>query len=194
MRTTASYLCAAGGIREVDVATLKTGTTIAGQTAWHAGNDGAGSGLDADLVDGLHANQIKYPTIATTAPTATRVGEMWVDTDDMILAESDWITPTLINGWAVYGTPPWETPRYCRLYGNMIFVEGLVAGGANGSVAWVFPVGFRPSGYLISASQHNPNVSGTFHVYPTGEMYPYFSQSGGDTQWASVHGMFYADQ
>lgn len=26
------------------------------QTVWHAGNDGAGSGLDADLLDGLHAS------------------------------------------------------------------------------------------------------------------------------------------
>ncbi len=28
--------------------------TIAGSTAWHAGNDGSGSGLDADLLDGQH--------------------------------------------------------------------------------------------------------------------------------------------
>lgn len=34
-------------------ASLLTGTTIAGNTAFHAGNDGSGSGLDADLVDGL---------------------------------------------------------------------------------------------------------------------------------------------
>lgn len=37
-----------------------TGTTvnINGSTAWHAGNDGAASGLDADLLDGLQANDI----------------------------------------------------------------------------------------------------------------------------------------
>lgn len=29
---------------------------VSGNTVWHAGNDGAGSGLDADLLDGLHAN------------------------------------------------------------------------------------------------------------------------------------------
>jgi hypothetical protein len=37
-----------------DVATgasLVSGTTIGGNTAWHAGNDGSGSGLDADSVD-----------------------------------------------------------------------------------------------------------------------------------------------
>jgi len=31
--------------------------TISGSTAWHAGNDGAGSGLDADLLDGLNSTQ-----------------------------------------------------------------------------------------------------------------------------------------
>ena len=39
-----------------------TGTvTIAGNTAWHAGNDGSGSGLDADLLDGLHASSFLRP-------------------------------------------------------------------------------------------------------------------------------------
>ena len=31
--------------------------TFDGNTLWHAGNDGSGSGLDADLLDGLHASQ-----------------------------------------------------------------------------------------------------------------------------------------
>lgn len=35
------------------MAKLRSGTTIGGSTAWHAGNDGSGSGLDADLLDGL---------------------------------------------------------------------------------------------------------------------------------------------
>jgi len=30
--------------------------TINGGTAWHSGNDGSGSGLDADLLDGVHAS------------------------------------------------------------------------------------------------------------------------------------------
>ena len=30
--------------------------TFEGNTIWHAGNDGTGSGLDADLLDGVHAN------------------------------------------------------------------------------------------------------------------------------------------
>ena len=33
-----------------------SGVTINGSTAWHAGNDGSGSGLDADLLDGQHGS------------------------------------------------------------------------------------------------------------------------------------------
>ena len=36
---------------------LRGGTTIGGNIAWHAGNMGSGSGLDADKLDGVHASQ-----------------------------------------------------------------------------------------------------------------------------------------
>ncbi len=35
---------------------FSTAVSIAGNAAWHAGNDGSGSGLDADLLDGLQAS------------------------------------------------------------------------------------------------------------------------------------------
>lgn len=35
---------------------LPSATQIGGNTAWHSGNDGTGSGLDADTVDGSHAS------------------------------------------------------------------------------------------------------------------------------------------
>jgi hypothetical protein len=38
-----------------NVGIFSQAVTINGNTAWHAGNDGAGSALDADLVDGLQA-------------------------------------------------------------------------------------------------------------------------------------------
>ena len=44
------------GITATGVGKFATGTTINGQTAWHAGNDGAASGLDADLLDGQHGS------------------------------------------------------------------------------------------------------------------------------------------
>lgn len=35
---------------------------INGNSVWHSGNDGAGSGLDADLIDGINSNNIVYGT------------------------------------------------------------------------------------------------------------------------------------
>ena len=40
------------GINGTGVLVSNTGATIGGNTAWHAGNDGSGSGLDADTLDG----------------------------------------------------------------------------------------------------------------------------------------------
>ncbi len=48
-------------VPDVDVqpgASLVSGTTIGGNEAWHAGNDGTGSGLDADTLDARHATEV----------------------------------------------------------------------------------------------------------------------------------------
>lgn len=44
-------------------ATLASGTTIGGNTAWHKGNDGAGSNLDADTLDGTQASTLATPKV-----------------------------------------------------------------------------------------------------------------------------------
>jgi hypothetical protein len=60
------------------MATLKSGTVIAGATAWHSLNDGAGSGLDADLVDGLQPSAMTVATATklTTARTIAITGKV----------------------------------------------------------------------------------------------------------------------
>lgn len=49
---------AEGMLKIYNTGTYLTGTEgkIAGNTVWHAGNDGSGSGLDADKLDGKHAS------------------------------------------------------------------------------------------------------------------------------------------
>ncbi|WP_300164270.1 hypothetical protein [Solidesulfovibrio sp.] len=51
-----AYLPLSGGA-------LTGALTIAGGTAWHSGNDGPGSGLDADTVDGRHADELGSPAL-----------------------------------------------------------------------------------------------------------------------------------
>ena len=61
---------AAGGFNE----TIITGKAISigGSKVFHAGNDGSGSGLDADKLDGLHASSFAKPNtnISVSAPTS----------------------------------------------------------------------------------------------------------------------------
>ncbi|MEW6104852.1 MAG: hypothetical protein AB1563_00570 [Bacillota bacterium] len=40
--------------------------TVQGNKVWHAGNDGAGSGLDADLLDGKHASELGFDPASST--------------------------------------------------------------------------------------------------------------------------------
>jgi len=49
------------------------GTWHGWQKIWHEGNDGAGSGLDADKVDGHNL------TVSTTAPSNPSTNDIWID-------------------------------------------------------------------------------------------------------------------
>ncbi len=51
---------AEGMLKIYNTGTYLTGTEgkIAGNTVWHAGNDGSGSGMDADMLDGAHLSEI----------------------------------------------------------------------------------------------------------------------------------------
>jgi len=47
------------------------GFQVSGSTVWHAGNDGSGSGLDADTVDGVQADSIVYGNARGTNDSVT---------------------------------------------------------------------------------------------------------------------------
>ena len=55
---------------------LPSGVTINGSTAWHAGNDGSGSGLDADLLDGQHGSYYAPTASPTFTGTLTNAGTL----------------------------------------------------------------------------------------------------------------------
>ncbi|MCH8686461.1 gp53-like domain-containing protein [Pedomonas mirosovicensis] len=54
--------------------------SVKGSTVWHSGNDGAGSGLDADMIDGLHRplhwgyNTTGVPADGVTDPFSLAIG------------------------------------------------------------------------------------------------------------------------
>jgi hypothetical protein len=55
------------------MAKLKSGTTIGGSTAWHASNDGDGSGLDADLLDGQQGSYYLAASSYTAADVIAKL-------------------------------------------------------------------------------------------------------------------------
>jgi len=88
-------------------ATLASGTTIAGNTAFHAGNDGPASGLSADDVDGSEPpfpnSDLGNDSVTFAGQTAALGGSATVglsNLDDYDLSSSD-----LIDG----GTTIWDT-------------------------------------------------------------------------------------
>lgn len=48
-----------GALTVPSLAVSGSTATVSGNKVWHAGNDGSGSGLDADLLDGLHLSGIR---------------------------------------------------------------------------------------------------------------------------------------
>lgn len=68
------------------------GITVSGNTVWHAGNDGSGSGLDADTLDGIGSSGFVRATTGltgsfkaqTTAPTSPADGDLWLDTSTVL--------------------------------------------------------------------------------------------------------------
>jgi|GEM_PF-5713051 len=88
------------------MAQLRSGSTVGGHTIWHAGNHGAGSGLDADLLDGQQGsyyldynNFSNKPSIAYTSVIAA---------DDFTQTEVN----NLRAGKLDNGSTPWTSNNY----------------------------------------------------------------------------------
>jgi hypothetical protein len=64
------------------------------------------------------------------------------DVPGLVVADSGWTIPTLVNG-SHYGAP-FGPARYRKLASGMVICDGLITAGAAGTVHIQFPVGYRP--------------------------------------------------
>jgi hypothetical protein len=62
-----------------------SGITWNGNTVWHAGNDGASSGLDADLLDGQQGSYYQKKTVIQDAAPSGTAGDLWWESDTATL-------------------------------------------------------------------------------------------------------------
>jgi hypothetical protein len=76
--------------------------TVNGATVWNSGNDGSGSGLDADLLDGVH----KPTNFSATSQTYTTIatGQWDLPTGSSVFSKSDSVGgPGAVGYWYVTG-------------------------------------------------------------------------------------------
>ena len=105
--------------------------------------------------------------------------------DDLaFLKGEDWQTPSLINGWAAYGSP-YYGPRYKQV-GKLVILRGLAQSGtvsttpATGAI-FILPAGYRPVERMAFAVQSN-NLFGRCDVTEIGEVVAYI----GSNVWFSL--------
>lgn len=87
-------------------------------------------------------------------------------------ADSGWITPALLNGWANYGLDNHAVAGY-RKEGKHVTIKGLVMNGTSGSAIFNLPAGFRPSEILIFCAMTNDGVA-RIDVRPDGDVISYY--------------------
>lgn len=88
--------------------------SVNGQKIWHAGNDGSGSGLDADLVDGLHAS--RFPIYYNL--TMSSKSNYWYKLGTARVSESDNI---MIH---IYGGDGWNSNASQNAYATLMIKAG----------------------------------------------------------------------
>lgn len=144
---------------------------IAGNNAWHAGNDGSGSGLDADLLDGQHGAYYLPAASYTAADVLAKL--LGVDgTGSALDADTvDGLHAAALVKYADFtgANQSLGSSGYQKLPGGLIIQWGTYFVGANTSVSATFPIAF-PNACLFAttsggrvdtaAQDNNPFVSG----------------------------------
>lgn len=107
--------------------------------------------------------------------------------------ETDWISPTLLNGWESYGGS-YMLVKYRRDANGFVQLSGLIRSGAQGSDMFRLPVGFRPGAVVIGAGCNSSTSNSTERVDidPNGYVSQSTTQS---TPWVSLDDIpsFHAD-
>lgn len=145
---------------------------------WHEGNDGASSGLDADLLDGQHGNYYLAASVYTAADVLTKIktvdgASSGLDADTLdtyqasafallsgatftgsLLATSavgySWSELTPINNWINNGSP--SATLGIKRFGSYVSVKGVVR--ANAAIASATAVSAQlPSEYRPTANR-----------------------------------------
>jgi len=163
---------------------LSTSTTAAdlninGNTVWHAGNDGSGSGLDADLLDGLQL------TSQTTNNQPNRV----VRTQSNGYCEFGWINTTSGDTSSTLSRIYVDTgDGYIRKC-TPAHLASQLGGGINvQSVSGTSPT-LNVGSFNTFTQDLTANTSISFSNIPTKAKWSYYYYTGNDTNAFSISGL-----
>lgn len=97
----------------------------------------------------------------------TKVGGVWTaiagdvqvqnPINDFISAntQTPWVNGTYLNSWTTADVRP---AQYCKI-GNIVFIRGVVTGGALGNAIFNLPAGFRPTTNIDFATISGPSAT-----------------------------------
>ena len=149
-------------------------------TMWHSGNDGSGSSLDADLLDGFHAS---VAAAANSIPTRNASGYLIPESWIQLNGTYGLYSPT--NGAHFY--PNNGSYGSWRIEGSRNDYRGLqFATGTNGDVSLMIHVNSNITGF------HNASYDWQFY-WTAGTLYCFKNNYGGGTQATVLDSVNYTD-
>lgn len=92
------------------------------------------------------------------------------------LTATAWVAPTLLGSWTNLGGVGIATAGYLKDPLGFVHFKGLVVGGANGSVVFTLPVGFRPGAQdQYPVLEGGPNGAAGLVIFTNGNVSAFFT-------------------
>jgi len=186
------YTVKRSGTGTVTIATT-SGQTIDGAASLTIEKQWASVDIISDNTNWVVINPNEV-AISAAQPTDPAV-ELWLDPAGTWANEfatkayvdgGGWITPTLLNSWVDYGGT-YAGVGYQKV-GRVVYMKGLVTGGAAGTVIFNLPAGYRPSSQMLMLTAVNATPpAGRIDVYTNGNLL------AGTAGWVSIDLSFIAD-
>lgn len=98
--------------------------------------------------------------------------------------------PAFQNGWDNHLAPPAERVRFRKVASNRVELQGLISGGASGSIAFVLPAGYQPTETVRVPLTVDSGEAARLDIHTNGNVV--ISAPATMPTWISVAGAFYA--
>jgi hypothetical protein len=133
---------------------------------------------DADTVDTFHASPVAAAN--TILPLNSSAKYPATVVTGLEVADTGWVTPTLLNSWVAYGAP-FATAGYRKDAAGYVHLRGLVRTGTVVTSIFVLPAGYRPAEQLIFSTNSSATTASRTDILTSGGV---FAQTGANAYWS----------